>query len=158
MCTFCENHEETLSHLVGNCKKVRSFWNIIFAWLKEKNIRNVLFTDEEYFVGTLIINNFYFVNTVIIFANYFIFTCKMQKRYSTISFFSTSSQTFRKYGTYNCIKKNVSIFVIINGRYFVNFFVIADELTITLYFLLYIFYVYTNMLYYYYYYHVLLLL
>ena len=77
-CTFCENHEQTLSHLFVNCEKVRSFWNVICAWLKEKNIRNILFTDEEYFVGTLIINNFYLVNTVIIFAKYFIFTCKMQ--------------------------------------------------------------------------------
>ena len=78
MCTFCENHEQTLSHLCVNCEKVRSFWNVILAWLKEKNIRNVLFTDEEYFFGTLIINKFYFVKTVFFFAKYFIFTCKVQ--------------------------------------------------------------------------------
>ena len=56
MCTFCENHEQTLSHLFVNCEKVRSFWNVISVWFKEKNIRNVLFTDEECFFGTLIIN------------------------------------------------------------------------------------------------------
>ena len=39
LCTFCENHEQTLSRLFVNCEKVRSFWNVICAWLKEKNIR-----------------------------------------------------------------------------------------------------------------------
>ena len=105
-CNFCETYPQTLLHLFLKCEIVCKFWNEIFSWLKDKQFRQNMFSEEEICFGTLMINNFYLVNTVILHAKYFIFSCKIQNTIPKFQPFLVSVRHLERTERIIAFKKN----------------------------------------------------
>ena len=53
LCTFCENAEETLSHLLWECPKVQEYWSEVQSWFRSNftHCNTVLFSEQLIVLG-----------------------------------------------------------------------------------------------------------
>ena len=77
-CTFCNEEEETIEHLLTTCKYTLPFWKKVIKWLKMYNIRENL--DElKILFGVLNNNCLDLVNHIILIGKHVIYLCRSKK-------------------------------------------------------------------------------
>ena len=81
LCTFCLLEPESIVHLFCECEKVKTFWNSLMRWLKDKcsHIYDLSLDQEFILFGCR--NNVYtdkVFDLIILFAKYFIYRCKVK--------------------------------------------------------------------------------
>ena len=77
-CTFCNEEEETIEHLLTTCKYTLPFWKEVIKWLKTYNIHENL--DElKILFGVLNNNCLDLVNHIILIGKQVIYLCRSKK-------------------------------------------------------------------------------
>ena len=74
-CTFCNEEEETIEHLLNTCKYILPFWKEVIKWFKMYNIHENL--DElNILFGVLNNNCLDLVNHIILIGKQVIYLCR----------------------------------------------------------------------------------
>ena len=87
LCTFCQQENETLSHLLWNCNVVRNFWETFLNCLHEKCFHLARFQFCEQLVmfgisdGVITDKGMDFI---ILFAKFYIYKCKLQNNQPSV--------------------------------------------------------------------------
>ena len=76
LCTFCNEEEESLFHLLWDCTFAFQAWQKLFNWLHDKTNVNINFTIEEILFGNNDSDNFKAYNTIFIVTKYCIYSDK----------------------------------------------------------------------------------
>ena len=77
-CTFCNEEEETIKHLLTTCKYILPFWKEVIKWLKMYNSHENL--DElKILFGVLNNNCLDLVNHIILINKQVIYLCRSKK-------------------------------------------------------------------------------
>ena len=105
-CTFCNEDEETISHLFWNCDKVQRFWSTFSETLcgRCRQYDSLELTKELVLFGTeKNVKTDKVIDLFILFGKYYIFKCKIQKTAPTVAVFLTSLRqryVTEKYSSY----------------------------------------------------------
>ena len=75
LCSFCENQEETIYHLLWGCTMVQTLWKAVFDWLADKTSSNINFTSKEILLG-IDESNLVFYNAVFILVKQYIYSSR----------------------------------------------------------------------------------
>ena len=106
MCSFCDNHIQTISHLFWKCTFVASFWKDLIEWLYKKGIYIEHLSDSDIFFGVKSSNNFLLLNTVILRAKKFVFSCNYLSKRPSFSIFKHEIYRVEKIERCIALKKN----------------------------------------------------
>ena len=105
LCTFCNDHSETIQHLFWDCKKTSSFWNDLLNLVNSrcKHVHNFNLNKNLVIFGR---SDMVFTddicNLMILLAKYFIYRCKVNNSPLLIKLFVSEF-----YKTY-CIENTIS--------------------------------------------------
>ena len=78
-CTFCNEEDETIQHLLFSCKYTELFWKEIIKWLKRFQILLNSFVETSILFGILKHKHFKLINHLIIIGKQVIYTCRYRK-------------------------------------------------------------------------------
>ena len=78
-CTFCNEEDETIQHLLFSCKYTELFWKEIIKWLKRFQILLNPFVETSILFGILKHKHFKLINHLIIIGKQVIYTCRYRK-------------------------------------------------------------------------------
>ena len=51
LCSFCNEHTETTTHLMWDCTHIQELWLKLFNWIKNETSQNIRFTKKEVLLG-----------------------------------------------------------------------------------------------------------
>ena len=86
-CTFCNDCDETMSHLMFHCTHSLSFWKEVVDWLKVFQIYLDTLNEFSVLFGLFNINHFKLINHIILIGKQAIYTCRTRKIKPTINVF-----------------------------------------------------------------------
>ena len=78
-CTFCNDSDETIAHVMFQCTHSLSFWNDVVDWLKEFKIYLGILNEFNVLFGLFIVNHFKLTNHVVLIGKQTIYTCRAKK-------------------------------------------------------------------------------
>ena len=78
-CTFCNEEDETIQHLLFSCKYTELFWKEIIKWLKRFQILLNPSVETSILFGILKYKHFKLINHLIIIGKQVIYTCRYRK-------------------------------------------------------------------------------
>jgi len=113
-CVFCGQFEETIEHLLWDCKTVKDFWNEWIAYVKEKchNCQNLRLTKSIVLFGVeinTITDNV--MDFLILLAKYYVYSCKWNNTRPMVNIFCRIAKSRFKVEKYiNTIKGTTDIF------------------------------------------------
>ena len=112
LCTFCNNHSETIQHLFWHCEKVKTFWNELSTLIKQRcrNSHNFSFSENLVMFGQS--DNVYtdeICNLMILLAKYFIYKCKVQQSCLNLNYFV--KEFYTRYTTEKIVENDSQNFI-----------------------------------------------
>ena len=112
LCTFCNNHSETIQHLFWHCEKVKTFWNELSTLIKQRcrNSHNFSFSENLVMFGQS--DNVYtdeICNLMILLAKYFIYKCKVQQSCLNLNYFV--KEFYTRYTTEKIVENDSQSFI-----------------------------------------------
>ena len=78
-CTFCNDFDETIAHLMFQCTHSLSFWSDVVDWLKEFKIYLGILNEFNVLFGLFNFNHFKLINHVVLIGKQTIYTCRAKK-------------------------------------------------------------------------------
>ena len=112
LCTFCNNHSETIQHLFWHCEKVKTFWNELSTLIKQRcrNSHNFSFSENLVMFGQS--DNVYtdeICNLMILLAKYFFYKCKVQQSCLNLNYFV--KEFYTRYTTEKIVENDSQSFI-----------------------------------------------
>ena len=112
LCTFCNNHSETIQHLFWHCEKVKTFWNELSTLIKQRcrNSHNFSFSENLVMFGQ---SDYVYTdeicNLMILLAKYFIYKCKVQQSCLNLNYFV--KEFYTRYTTEKIVENDSQSFI-----------------------------------------------
>ena len=78
-CTFCNEFDETIEHLMLNCSYSMLFWNDVIQWLNTFQINIDLLSETTILFGIFDNGDFKLINHLILIGKQVIYTCRARK-------------------------------------------------------------------------------
>ena len=79
LCTFCNEEEETILHILWECYFSQTVWRQFFDWLHNNTDVNIVFSVEEILLGVQNMDNNEFYNTLFTITKQFLYACKCKE-------------------------------------------------------------------------------
>ena len=77
LCTFCQEENESIQHLLFSCKESREFWKHVLSWLRDNNINvEELKGADLIFWKFDIQDDFTLINHILLLGEYYIYSRK----------------------------------------------------------------------------------
>ena len=88
-CTFCNEFDETIEHLMLNCSYSMLFWNDVIQWLNTFQINIDLLSETTILFGIFDNGDFKLINHLILIGKQVIYTCTARKIKPNLPIFLT---------------------------------------------------------------------
>ena len=79
LCTFCNEEEETILHILWECYFSQAVWRQFFDLLHNNTDVNIVFSAEEILLGVQNMDNNEFYNTLFTITKQFLYACKCKE-------------------------------------------------------------------------------
>ena len=105
LCSFCNQHTETIFHMLWECTPVQNLWTSLFQWLEQITQVNIRFNKKEILLG---IDDATFVmyNAVFILAKHFIYACRCRSLPLNFIALKNNIQYYIQIEKYIAVKNN----------------------------------------------------
>ena len=104
-CSFCKSQSETLSHLLFDCKKTRSFWRDLEFYFYSLSKKFVHLTLKDVIVGIIIIKC-PLLNYLLLIAKTYLWDCRRTQILPNITGFKLKVKNKYETEKYICTKNN----------------------------------------------------
>ena len=106
LCTFCNEEEETILHLLWECTFACRIWTQLFSWIYDNSEINIVFTPKDTLLGVENLDNNILYNTLFMIVKQYLYSCRCREILPNFNHLMKSIKEVILIEKYIAVKKN----------------------------------------------------